>query len=83
MTVRFYMDVHVPLAITTELRLRGVNVLTAQEDGAAREKDPQLLNRASGLGRVLVTQDADLLREAAPPAAAINFICGNRLRPPT
>jgi hypothetical protein len=27
------MDVHVPWAITAELRLRGVDVLTAQEDG--------------------------------------------------
>jgi hypothetical protein len=30
------MDVHVPWAMTTELRLRGVNVVTAQEDGAGQ-----------------------------------------------
>jgi len=64
-TLRFYMDVHVPLAITIELRLRGVDVLTAQEDGAGEFKDPGLLDRASALGRVLVTQDSDFLREAA------------------
>lgn len=65
MSLRFYMDVHVPWAITTELRLRGIDVLTAQEDGAAKLKDPQLLDRASALGRVLVTQDSGFLREAA------------------
>lgn len=59
------MDVHVPFAMTIELQLRGVDVLTAQEDGAAQLEDSKLLDRASNLGRVLVTQDADFLIEAA------------------
>ncbi len=59
------MDVHVPLAMTIELQLRGVDVLTAQEDAAAQMEDSKLLDRALGLGRVLVTQDADFLIEAA------------------
>ena len=33
MSVSFLMDVHVQSAITTGLRRRGVDVLTAQEDG--------------------------------------------------
>ena len=37
MSVRLYMDVHVPLAITEGLRLRGVDVLTAQEVLRAQE----------------------------------------------
>ena len=65
MTLRFYMDVHVPFAITVELRLRAVDVLTAQEDDADDLEDSDLLDRASALGRVLVTQDIDFLREAA------------------
>jgi hypothetical protein len=59
------MDVHVRRAITESLRLRGVDVLTAQTDGAARLPDPQLLDRAMQLGRVLFSQDEDLLAEAA------------------
>jgi hypothetical protein len=59
------MDVHVRRAITVSLRLRGVDVLTAQEDGAARLPDPELLDRAMLLNRVLVSHDRDLLREAA------------------
>lgn len=59
------MDVHVPSAITAGLRLRRVDVLTAQEDGAARLSDAALLDRATAMGRVLFSQDQDLLREAA------------------
>jgi predicted nuclease of predicted toxin-antitoxin system len=59
------MDVHIPHAITLQLRHRGIDVLTSQEDGTQRLDDSRLLDRASSLGRVLVTQDDDLLREAA------------------
>ena len=58
------VDVHVPIAITHGLRLRGVNVLTAQEDGSDQVPDDKLLDRATELGRLLFTQDDDLLREA-------------------
>ena len=58
------MDAHVPRAITEGLRLRGVDVLTAQADGAHAFTDPELLDRATSLGRVLFSRDADLLAEA-------------------
>jgi predicted nuclease of predicted toxin-antitoxin system len=64
MSVRFYMDAHVRRAVTEGLRVRGVDVLTAQEDGAGELEDSELLDRATGLGRVFFTQDDDLLREA-------------------
>jgi hypothetical protein len=47
------------------LRLRNVNVLTAFEDGSHRLEDPELLDRAGELERVLFSQDDDLLAEAA------------------
>jgi predicted nuclease of predicted toxin-antitoxin system len=59
------MDVHVPRAVTTALRLRSIDVLTAQEDGSAKLDDDLLLQRATELGRILVSQDEDLLREGA------------------
>ncbi len=65
MNLRFYMDVHIRWAVTAGLRRRGVDALTAQEDGAARFDDSDLLDRATQLDRVLVSQDDDLLREAA------------------
>jgi predicted nuclease of predicted toxin-antitoxin system len=63
--VLLYMDVHVHSAITRGLRTRGVDVLTAQEDSAAELDDPLLLDRATELRRVLVTQDRDFLGEGA------------------
>jgi hypothetical protein len=59
------MDQHIPRAITIGLRLRGVDVITAFEDNAGTMNDSQLLSRAGELGRVLFTQDDDLLAEAA------------------
>jgi len=64
-TVRLYMDVHIPLAITEGLRRRGIDVLTAQQDGATRLEDDWLLQRATTLDRVLFSQDEDLLTIAA------------------
>ena len=64
MAIALYMDHHVPRAITIGLRLRGVDVLTAHEDGTAQMEDPALLTRATELERVLFTRDDDLLVEA-------------------
>jgi hypothetical protein len=57
MAIRLYMDVHVPQAITDQLRRRNVNVLTAIEDGTDELPDDQLLERVRSLKRVLFTQD--------------------------
>ena len=64
MSLGLYMDVHVPAAITRALVLRGVDVLTAQLDATTRLDDAALLGRATALGRVLFSQDDDLLAEA-------------------
>ena len=51
MSLRLYMDVHVRRSVTTALRFRGVDVLTAQEDGTARWDDGPLLDRATDTER--------------------------------
>jgi predicted nuclease of predicted toxin-antitoxin system len=65
MPLRLYMDHQVPRAITGQLRSRGIDVLTAYEDGSSTLADPLLLDRATELERVLFTRDDDLLSEAA------------------
>ncbi len=65
MPIGLYMDQHVPRSITVGLRLRGIDVITAYEDGSSQLKDPALLSRADLLGRILFTCDDDLLSEAA------------------
>jgi hypothetical protein len=64
MAVTLYMDVHVPAAITRQLRRRGVDVLTAQEDGYDAVYDDELLTRATALGRVVFTHDIRFRVEA-------------------
>jgi predicted nuclease of predicted toxin-antitoxin system len=61
---KIYTDVQVRRAVVDGLRLRGVDVLTAQEDGTATLDDPPLLDRAYALQRIIFTQADDFLREA-------------------
>ena len=58
------MDVHVPRAVTIALRKRNVDILTAQEDGTHTWPDEELLDRATILKRLVVSQDEDFLIEA-------------------
>ncbi len=61
MSLRFYMDHQVRLAVADGLRRRGVDVLTAYEDGAARLSDKRIFERAAELGRIVFTHDDDFL----------------------
>lgn len=64
MSLKLYMDLHVRRAVTQGLRRRGVDVKTAQEDDNAKLADDLLLDRALALGRVVFSQDDDMLRVA-------------------
>ncbi len=64
MSLALYMNEHVPKPITVGLRIRGVDVLTAQEDGHRATDDAILFERAAELGRVMFSFDTDMLREA-------------------
>jgi len=48
--VSLYMDQHVPRVITIGLRLRGIDVITAFEDGSGEMIDSELLDRAAEMG---------------------------------
>ncbi|MBI2806833.1 MAG: DUF5615 family PIN-like protein [Planctomycetes bacterium] len=59
MAASFYFDVHVDKAIHDQLRRRGVDVLRAQDDDAGELTDEELLERATKLGRIVVTHDVN------------------------
>ena len=80
MSLKLYMDHNVRQEIIHGLRRRGVDVLTAFEDGADRLPDPQLLDRATALGRVLVSRDEDLIREAIRRRAVARNLPGSSMR---
>jgi hypothetical protein len=56
-----YIDHNVPSPIAAGLRRRGVDVITCLDDGTTTLDDDLLLDRATSLGRVLFTEDHDLL----------------------
>jgi predicted nuclease of predicted toxin-antitoxin system len=58
------MDENVDGRIVRELRRRGVDVVTVQSDGRSGTADTLVLDRATELGRLLFSQDTDLLAEA-------------------
>jgi predicted nuclease of predicted toxin-antitoxin system len=74
--IKLYMDEHVPTAVTVGLRLRSVDVLTAQEADMLAASDEDHLALAVREGRVLFTQDADFLRLHARgvPHAGIAYV---------
>ncbi len=76
MSLGLYTDVHVPAQITTALRSRSVDVLTSQSDLTTTLPDPELLDRATSLARVLFTFDKDLLQEATLRQAEGKFFAG-------
>lgn len=80
MALSLYMDHNIPAPITEGVRGRGIDVLTAFEDGSHTLPDPEILDRAAVLGRALFTQDTDFLIEAArrqrteEPFAGVIFV---------
>ncbi len=60
--IKYQMDEHVPTAVTTGLRARGVDVVTSQGSGLLAASDEEHLAQATADGRVIFTQDADFLR---------------------
>ena len=61
MSVPLYFNHHMPRPILDGLRARGIDIITAAEDGYARAADEALIERATQLGRVLVSEDKDFL----------------------
>jgi hypothetical protein len=59
------MDHNVVGAITTGLRARGVDCLTAREDGADTVADELVFQRAVDLDRVVFTEDVDFFAIAS------------------
>ncbi len=61
MSLAFYFDQHVPRSIAIGLQRRGIDVLTADEDNASDWSDARIIDRASELGRIVFSCDADFL----------------------
>jgi hypothetical protein len=63
--IRLYLDENLSPRIAVQLRRRGIDAISARDLGVLGDEDINHLERAMGLGRVLVTGDVDFLRLAA------------------
>lgn len=72
----YYFDHDVHGDIVRGLRRRGIDLMTAYEDGRHRADDEKILARSSELQRVLVTHDDDLLRIAKQWQSAASHFAG-------
>jgi hypothetical protein len=72
LNVAFYFDEHIPRAVALGLRIRGVDVITAQDDGRSGIADALLLDRATELRRPLFSFEAKpVFPPDAPEAIAL------------
>ena len=60
--IQFHLDEHIPPAIASALRRRGIEVTTASEAHLLGTTDEAHLQFAQQTGRVIVTNDDDYLR---------------------
>lgn len=61
MALAVYMDHNIHGVLTESLQVRGIDVLTSAADQTSRFPDATIIERATSLGRVLVSHDADML----------------------
>jgi hypothetical protein len=70
------MDENVKRAVTDGLVRRGIDVVRAQDDGHAQLPDRLVFDRATQLDRILISQDEDMLVEAASRQRALLDFAG-------
>lgn len=63
--IRLYLDENLSPKISDQLKLRGIDAVSVRDLGTLGDSDANHLERATRLGRVLVTTDVDFLRFAA------------------
>ena len=56
MAIQLYMDHNVPRSITDGLKVRGVDIITALEDGTTEVDDPELLDLVEAEVRELLNK---------------------------
>jgi predicted nuclease of predicted toxin-antitoxin system len=68
-TIRFHLDEHVSHAVAAGLRRLGINVTTSTDANLLGASDPAQIAYGLAEGRVIFTEDADMLALAAAGAA--------------
>lgn len=75
-TFRFYLDENIPVAIAKQLQQRGIEAITVRDLNLLGDEDINHLNRATEMGYVLCTLDADYVKLAAEGVQHAGIIKG-------
>lgn len=76
--IRFYLDENVPIAVAAQLRRRGIDAVTVRDLGLLGDSDYNHLWRATRLGYVFCTNDADFVELAASGVSHPGIVFGQQ-----
>lgn len=77
---RFYLDENVPVVVAEQLRARGIEAVTVRGLGLRGDADVNHLQRATEIGYVLCTHDADFIDLAAQGIDHAGIVFGQQDR---
>ena len=75
---RFYLDENLPIAVATQLQRRGIEAVTVRDLGFLGDSDHNHLARATRLGYVLCTNDADYVELATTGIEHAGIVFGQQ-----
>ena len=76
--IKFYLDENVPIAVSTQLRRRGIEAVTVRDLNLLGDSDLNHLERATAMGYVLCTHDADYVEMAAQGTTRAGIVFGQQ-----
>jgi hypothetical protein len=76
--IQFYLDENLPVAVATQLQRRGIAAVTVRDLGLLGDSDVSHLARATRLGFILCTNDADYVDLAASGVEHAGIVFGQQ-----
>jgi uncharacterized protein with PIN domain len=76
--LRYYIDENLTPEIALQLQLRGIDAISVRDLDSLGETDEIHLQRATEMGRIVVTTDVDFLRLAASGVEHAGIIFGRQ-----
>ncbi len=76
--IRFFLDENVPVAVAAQLQRRGIYAVTVRDLGLLGDSDYNHLGRATRLGYVFCTNDADFVELATSGVSHAGIVFGQQ-----
>lgn len=76
--IRFYLDENIPIAVSTQLKRRGIEAVTVRDLDLLGDSDLNHLERAASMGYVLCTHDADYVEMAGQGLTHAGVVFGQQ-----